>query len=93
MAATTFPPTMKRPDVGATRLLDVFLDQDVGVELAEGRDHRVGRFPRLGQDHAKALGALEQLDHDRGTTHDLEQAVDVLGGMGEAGRGEADTGA
>jgi hypothetical protein len=56
----------ERPDVGTLGLLDELLDQDVGIELAEGGDHRLGRLLGLGQHHPQSLGALEQLHHHRG---------------------------
>jgi hypothetical protein len=75
-------------DVAAAGLLDELLDQDVGVELPEGADHRLGGLLGLGQHDAHALGALEQLDHQRCAADQRDQPVDVLGGVREGGDGQ-----
>ena len=81
-------------DVGALRLLDELLHEDVGVELAEGADHRLRRLPGLGEDDALALGALESSLTTTGAPPTVvEDAVDVLDVVGEAGDRQADAGA
>ena len=70
MLATTCAADHQHADVGAAGLLDVLLHQDVHVGGAEGLDDGLGRGRRLGQDHAAALRALQQLD-DAGRAADL----------------------
>ena len=77
-------------DVGATGLGNELLDQNVGFEPHEGLDHALCRFLRLRQYHADALGALQQLDHRRGTADHLEHVLHIVGRVREAGHREAD---
>ena len=71
-------------DVGAAGLLDELLHQDVGVEPAEGLDDRLGGLRGLGQHHADALGALEQLDDQRSAAADLDQVARWPSGRGRS---------
>ena len=77
-------------DVRALGFLDEFLHQDVGVQPLEGLDHRLGRVRRLRQHHADALGAFQQLDHQRRAAAHLDQLAGRLRVVGEAGDRQAD---
>ena len=80
----------QRADVGAAGLLDVLLHQDVHVGGAERLDDRLGRGRRLGQDHAAALRALEQLD-DAGRAADLlDHVLGAARPVREGGHRQAD---
>jgi len=85
-------PHYQCPEVGATGFADVLLDQEVGVQLTEGTDHRLGGLSCLGQHHSHTLGALEQLDHDRRTADHVQDPGDVLAVVGKAGGRKTDTG-
>ena len=50
-------PDHQRPDIGASCLVDEFLDEDVLVQAVEGLDDRMSGGSRLRQDHADPLGA------------------------------------
>jgi hypothetical protein len=71
-------------DVGAAGLLDVLLHQDVGLQPHEGLDHALGRLLRLGQHHADALGALQQLDDQRRAADHLDQVSMSSGASGRS---------
>ena len=63
----------ERADVAALALLDEALDQHVLPGALQGLDDRLGDLDRRRQDHADALGALEQLDHDRRAADPLDR--------------------
>ena len=77
-------------DVGAAGLLDELLHQDVGLEAHERLDHAFGRLLGLRQHHADALGAFQQLDHDRRAADHLDQILDIVRRMGEAAHRQTD---
>ena len=69
--------------VGALRLADELLDDDVGLEPLERLEHALGSLLGLGEHDADALRALEQLDDDRRPAEALEQVVEVAGAARE----------
>ncbi len=76
-------------DVGAAGLLDVLLHHDVGLHAHEGLDHRLGGLVGLGQHHADALGALQQLDDQRCALDHGDQVGNVVRRVSEAGDRQA----
>ena len=80
----------QRADIGAAGLLDELLHQDVHVGAAERFDHRFRRAVGIGQHHADALGALEQLDHQRRAAGELQHLFGLFRIMGEGGDRQAD---
>ncbi len=52
--------------------------------------HRFGGLLGFAEDHADALGALQQLDHQRCASDHLDQVRDIVRGMSEAGHRQAD---
>ena len=78
------------PDVGPTRLLDELLDHEISLQAPERLDHALRRLARLGEHHADALRALEELDNDRRSTDELEEVIGVSRSTREPGHGQAD---
>src|SRR5690606_41161721 len=72
------PADYEGTDVGSSCFLDVLLHQEVGVQLAEGPNHRLGGLACFRQDDSESLSALEQLHDDRRPSDDVEEAAHVL---------------
>src|SRR5262249_12700273 len=77
------------PHVLAPRFLDELLHDHARLEAVERFDHRDGGLLRVGQHHAEALRALEQLDDAGRTTHAVHHAGHVLAVVGEHRLGHA----
>ena len=80
----------KGPDVLAFALGHKFLDQNVLLLALQQFDDRLGRFDRLGQQHADALGAFQQFDDDRRAAHPLDGGQHILFVPHKSGLGDAD---
>ncbi|MNO64593.1 hypothetical protein D3C76_553250 [compost metagenome] len=78
-------------DIGAAGFLYVFLHHDVVLQPHEGFEHRFGSLLGFREDHADALGAFQQLDHQRRAANHLDQVRHVVRRVGEAGDRQADT--
>jgi hypothetical protein len=89
IAATTLPPTTKqRRSVPLASAMNSCTR--MFVEAPERLDHALRRLARLGQHHADALGALEQLDHQRRPPTMSSRSSMSSGGVREAGHRQAD---
>ncbi len=77
-------------DIGAAGLTDEFLGQDVGLEPHEGLDDALRRLLSLRQDHADALGTLQEFDDQGGSAQHFDQVLDVVRGVGETGHRQTD---
>ena len=91
MAATTLPPTTKQRISEPPGFLDVLLEQNVGVESAEGLDDAFARLEGFCQHHPHTLGAFQELnDHGRAADQ-FDQVAGIVRGMRETGHGQPDT--
>ena len=70
-----------RPDVAAFAFGDELLDQHVLACELKGFDDGFGDLHGVGQDDADALGSLDQLDNNGGTTNSLDCWQDIAPGM------------
>ncbi len=80
-------------DIGALSFLDEVLYQEVGVQLPERRDDRLGRFPGLREHDSQPLSPFEELHHDGRASYHFEDTGNILGAVGEAGRWQTNAGA
>src|SRR5690606_13268593 len=72
-------PDHETANVSSCGLLDEFLYQEVGLQTTKRIDQRLGSLACFRQYHAVAVGALHDLDHQRGPAHGVDQIVGSIG--------------
>ena len=66
------------PQILALALLDEFLNQHVLLRALQGLHNGLRHLGGIRQNHTHALGPLQKLDDDRGSSHLLNRGQDIL---------------
>jgi len=86
----TLVPDDQTTDVRPSCLLDELLDEDVGIQSAEGFDDRFRRLRGFREDHADSLGPFQKLNDEGGAATKIDEMLSRFGIVGESGDGQAD---